>query len=91
MPETGGYINGLCAGFYSPGSVGMAQAVVIGIMLLQGTHIGKPADGGAVLAGCYKFPADTARRRWVGDGQDLYSALDFVDGVSDPTAKAGGL
>ena len=69
----------------------MAQAVVIGIMLLQGMHIGKPVDGGTVLAGCYEFPADTARRRWVGDGQDLYSALDFVDGVSDPTAKAGGL
>lgn len=71
--------------------MGMAQAVVIGIMLLQGMHIGKPVDGGTVLAGCYEFPADTACRRWVGDGQEFDSALDLVDGVSDPTAKAGGL
>lgn len=62
----------------------MAQAVVIGIMLLQGMHIGKPVDGGAVLAGCYEFPADTACRGWVGDGQELNSALDLVDGMILP-------
>ena len=59
----------------------MAQAVVIGIMLLQGTHIGGSADGGAILAGCYKFPADTACRGWIGDGQEPDSALDLVDGM----------
>ena len=65
--------------------MGMAQAVVIGIMLLQGMHIGKPVDGGAVLAGCYEFPADTACRGWVGDGQEFDSALDLVDGMILPT------
>ena len=67
----------------------MAQAVVIGIMLLQGMHIGKPVDGGTVLAGCYEFPADTACRGWVGDRQELDSALDLVDGVSTPQINLG--